>query len=403
MNCSTYYPPLRLDASQVRRFVSLNKLGRLTASSASTIKRATRGVWPRADIALRERINAALLKAGARPQDIAAIYARPLNEVGPDVVEHAGAVPEAPKSSVDSTETTEEPMLLPKQSLSEAARKRFGLFVNPFDGDVTDDAGMFVNGEIRFVREAAWQAAMGGRFVAIVGESGSGKTTMLDDLKDKVLREHKPLVFIEPSVEGMEDSDTKGKSIKSADIQTAIVLTLDATAAVAQSSEKRSRQVRRMLEESTASGRTHLLIIEEAHALPVPTLNHLKRLHERMRLGRRPMLGILLLGHPELEKKLARFDVREVMQRCEIARLRPLGADLANYLQVRCQSAGRKLEEFITTDGIDELRARLMSNGADGPVSLLHPLNVNNWLIAAINTAAELGAPLVDRDVVRAV
>lgn len=389
-----------LSLPQVHRWTSLTKLARMVKLSPTSMKRAARGHWPSiGEKAVRERINEAVMKLGAQPADLAALYTTANKEVGPDVVEHAEAVPEAPKP----TETTEEEqMLLPKQSLSEAARKRFGLFTNPFDGDVTDDAGMFVNGEIRFVREAAWQAAMGGRFVAIVGESGSGKTTMLDDLKDKVLREHKPLVFIEPSVEGMEDTDAKGKSIKAAEIQTAIVLTLDASATVAQSSEKRSRQVRRMLEESTASGRTHLLIIEEAHALPVPTLNHLKRLHERMRLGRKPMLGILLLGHPELEKKLARFDVREVMQRCEIARLRPLGADLANYLQVRCQSAGRKLEEFITADGIDELRARLMSNGADGPVSLLYPLNVNNWLIAAINTAAELGAPVIDRDVVRA-
>ena len=70
-------------------------------------------------------------------------------------------------------------MLLPKQTLSAEARKRFALpFANPFDGEVTSDAEMFVNGEIRFVRESAWQAAIGGRFCAIVGESGAGKTTI---------------------------------------------------------------------------------------------------------------------------------------------------------------------------------------------------------------------------------
>jgi type II secretory pathway predicted ATPase ExeA len=36
-------------------------------------------------------------------------------------------------------------------------------------------------------------------------------------------------------------------------------------------------------------------------------------------------------------------------------------------------------------------------------VSLLYPLNVNNWMAAALNTAADLGAPRVDRDVIRAV
>lgn len=296
-------------------------------------------------------------------------------------------------------------MLLPKQSLTKEARDKFALDVNPFEGDVTLDAQMFVNGEIRFVRETTWQAALAGRFLAIVGESGAGKTTMLDDLKDKVLRERRPLVFMEPSVEGMEDSEAKGKGIKSADIHAAIVLSLDASATVAQSSEKRSRQVRRMLEESTSSGRSHILVVEEAHALPVTTLNHLKRLHERMRLGRRNMLGILLLGHPELEKKLQRYDVREVMQRCQVVRLHPLGSDLAAYLTLRCASAGRKVDEFITADGIDEMRTLLMSNesGAEAPVSLLYPLNVNNWMTAALNIAAGLGAPVIDRDVLRQV
>ena len=56
-------------------------------------------------------------------------------------------------------------MLLPKQTLSEAARKQYALFTNPFDGEVTSDAEMFLNGEIRFVHETAWQAAVGGRMV----------------------------------------------------------------------------------------------------------------------------------------------------------------------------------------------------------------------------------------------
>lgn len=324
-------------------------------------------------------------------------------KLAPEVSDTPEAVPVSPETETEK----EEPMLLPKQTLSADARKRFALpFANPFDGEVSSDADMFVNGEIRFVRERAWQAAIGGRFCAIVGESGAGKTTMLEDLKDQILKEHKPLVFIEPSVLGMEDSDTRGKSIKSAGIQAAIVMTLNPSEGVAQSDEKRARQVKRMLEESTTAGHSHLLVIEEAHSLPIPTLKHLKRLHERMRLGgRRPMLGILLLGHPELEGKLNRFDVREVMQRCEVTHLCPLGDDLAAYLTFRAASVGRKLDEFITQDGVAELAARLtISAGANSKqVSLLYPLNVNNWMVAALNTAAGLGAPRVDRDVIRQV
>lgn len=299
----------------------------------------------------------------------------------------------------------EETMLLPPQTLSEAARRQFTLFSDPFQGEVTTDEQMYLNGNIRFVREVAWQTAVGARMAAIVGESGSGKTTMLDDLKENLLREHRPVVCIEPSMEGAEETDTKGKTVKAVDIHTAIVRTFNARASVASNAEARSRQVHAALTESCTAGHSHLLIIEEAHALPVPTLNHLKRLREKMRMGRRFMLGILLVGHPELEEKLGRWDVREVMQRIEVARLPPLGADLAAYLQCRAAAVGRSLDEFITPDGVDELRSRLtlQGTGKAAPASLLNPLNVNNWMSAALNTAAELGAPVVGRDVVRAV
>ena len=377
-------------------------LSRGTGISRSAVHRlVVDGKWPaRAAAAARKKVQAFLQACGVTPDQVEAALAAPAKKLA-SVVGATEAVPE--EATTHNPE--EDAMLQPKQTLTESARKKFGLFVNPFAGEVTSDEEMFTNGEIRFVQEAAWQAAIGARMVAIIGESGAGKTTMLDDLKEKITRQHKPIVCIEPSVEGMEDNDHRGKSMKSADIQAAIVYTLDHQATVALGAEKRSRQVYRMLEESTTSGRSHLLIIEEAHALPVPTLNHLKRLHEKMRMGRRPMLGILLLGHPELEKKLSRYDVREVMQRTEIARLRPLEADLGAYLQVRVQRVGRKLEELITPDGVDELRSRLTVNAGDraGFKSLLYPLNVNNWMIAALNTAAELGAPRVDRDVIRAV
>ena len=106
-------------------------------------------------------------------------------EVGPAGLHPSEAAPSNPET-IETQE--EEAMLLPPQTLSEAARRQFTLFANPFAGEVTTDAEMFVNGHIRFVREVAWQAATGARMAAIVGESGAGKTTMLDDLKESLLR-----------------------------------------------------------------------------------------------------------------------------------------------------------------------------------------------------------------------
>ena len=384
--------------------LSQSRLGKDTGISRTAINRIVlHGEWPaRSTTAAQEAVRACLKKHGATASQVrAALAIESTKKLAPSVVP-----PEAAPEELKPPKTPEEEsMLLPPQPLTEAARRQFSLFTNPFVGEVTSNAEMFINGNIRFVREVAWQAAVGARMVAIVGESGAGKTTMLDDLKDNILRERKSVVCIEPSMEGAEETDTKGKTVKAVDIHTAIIRTFNAKASVASNAEARSRQVNAALTESCSSGHSHLLIIEEAHALPVPTLNHLKRLHEKMRLGRKPMLGILLVGHPELEKKLTRWDVREVMQRIEIARLPPLSADLSAYLQCRAGVAGRKLDEFITPEGVDELRSRLtvQGTGEHAQMSMLYPLNINNWMSTALNTAADLGAPRVDRDVVRAI
>jgi len=301
-------------------------------------------------------------------------------------------------------------MLLPKQTLTQEARKVFGLFTNPFDGEVETADQMFHNSEFRYCREACWQAAAHGRFVAVVGESGAGKTTLLGDLEERIERERKQVIVVKPSVLGMEDSDTIGKTLKAGGIMDAIIFTLDPLARPVASMEGKTRQLQRMLEASAQAGNAHLLLIEEAHAMPAPTLKHLKRLHE-LRMGRRPLLGILLLGQPEIRKKLNpnRSDLREVVQRCELVELLPLDSDLKGYLQVRLKRAEKGVHDIMEDDAIDAVRQRLTVQtkarpGLRAPViSMVYPLAVNNFMMAALNAAAELGASKLTRDVVMSV
>jgi type II secretory pathway predicted ATPase ExeA len=363
--------------------------------------------WPKRLMVDRDSILALLRKRGATDDELSTAFDR----VPPKPPKPTKA-PAIRTTRPQPAEHQETEMLMGKQTLSMAARKAFGLFQNPFDGEVSSEAEMFVSGEIRFVREACWQAAVNGSFVAILGESGAGKTTILADLKDRLQTSTpQPVITIEPSVLGMGHTDTLAKVLKSGDILTACVASLDPSAPIKQTIESRTRQLVKLLDDSVKAGNAHLLIIEEAHDMPKQTLKHLKRLHERTRIGRRPALGILLLAQPELRQILNEraHDVREVYQRLEMIDLMPLGSDLRPYLEHKAKLAGRSLIDLITDDGVDELRARLTverrSNGGQSikHISLLYPLAVNNVMTAALNLAADLGAPVIDRDVMRSV
>jgi type II secretory pathway predicted ATPase ExeA len=299
-------------------------------------------------------------------------------------------------------------MLLRKQTLSPQARKHFGLFRDPFSDDVQKADDVFTSPDIRYVREYLWSTAKLGGFLAIVGESGAGKTTLLDDLKDRIFRESASIVVIEPSVRRMEDNDKKGKTLKSGDIEEAIIYSLDSSASPKRSAEARARQVKEMLEHSTRDGNAHVLIIEEAHALPLPTLKHLKRFRE-IKIGHRILLNILLIGQTELKIKLSSHspEVREVVQRCEVVELPPLDARLEEYLRFKFERVGKPAAEIFEADAMDGIRARLVfaksSKDRRETASLLYPLMVNNLVTAALNLAATLGLPKINADLVREV
>lgn len=402
---------LRISISQAARWL---RMPRTTAYRVLHEHAWPERMQPDHLAATADALVALLVRYGAsRPSARVLVHAvRPDRDVVPAPPElrmkQAGAAKDR-RAGIADDQDQEPPMLMAKQTLSPAARKAFHLFVNPFDGEVVSDEQMYTNGEIAYVREACMQAATGGRFVAVVSESGGGKTTMLQDLEARLERDRKPVIVIKPWVLGMEDNDTKGKTLKSTDILASIVTTLDALAAPKQTLQARSNQARDLLIKSTEAGYSHLLMIEEAHSLPEATLKHLKRLHE-MRLGRKPLLGILLLGQTELALRLdpRRASLREVTQRCEVVHLMPLDGDLKAYLAHRAKAAGRDLAEFIDDGGVDEIRARLTvarpaGNGKTRTTSLLYPLAVNNLMTACLNVAADLGVPVVTRDVVRGV
>ncbi len=380
------------------------------AEAAGLSRQALFGViaenaWPAHEDApqIREALHKLFASKGATPEQLATLFHA---HVTRRRLSAAGTQAPTPAKQIEEVRPN---MFMPKQTPHAPARRAFKLLFNPFDAEVTSEAQMFLSAEIAYVGEACYQTATGCRFVAVVSESGGGKTTTLANLEARIRRENKPVQFIRPWVLGMEDNDTRGKTLKSADILASIITTLDPQAIVPLTLQARGNRARDLLTSSATSGMNNLLVIEEAHCLPDATLKHLKRLHE-MRLGLRPLLGILLVGQTELAARLdpRRAALREVTQRCEVVHLLPLDDDLKGYLAHRVKCMERSLDEFIDQGGVDEIRTRLTvvrpgANGKGQAVSLAYPLAVNNLMTACLNAAADIGAAVITKDVVRAV
>ncbi|MDO9663395.1 ExeA family protein [Glaesserella parasuis] len=309
-----------------------------------------------------------------------------------------------PAASVPKTkqEIKDDIMLLAKQALFPATKKHFGLFRDPFAEDIRSAEDVFTSADVRYVREALFQTAKHGGFMAVVGESGAGKSTLRRDLIDRINQENAPIQVIEPYIIAMEDNDVKGKTLKAAHIAEAIITTLAPLENVKRSPEARFRQLHRVLKESSRSGYSHVLIIEEAHSLPVPTLKHLKRFFE-LEDGFKKLLSIVLVGQPELKLKLSErnTEVREVVQRCEIVELAPLDAELERFVEHKLERVGKKVSDIFEEDAFLAVRQRLTStNRNKTTTSLLYPLAVGNLLTAAMNLAESLGIPKVNGRVV---
>lgn len=294
-------------------------------------------------------------------------------------------------------------MLLKKQVLNPATKKAFGIFRDPFaDEAMQGSDDVFTTPDIRYVREALFQTARHGGFMAITGESGAGKSTLRRDLVERINRENAPVIVIEPYIIAMEDNDVKGKTLKAASIAEAIISTLAPLEGIKRSQDARFRQLHRLLKDSAAAGYSHVLVIEEAHSLPVPTLKHLKRFFE-LESGFKKLLSIVLIGQPELAEKLSErnMEVREVVQRCEVVNLPPLDNNLEAFVAFKFDRVGKNTAEIIDASGIDAIRARLSHQYRKSTVSLLYPLAVSNLIIAAMNMAANIGVPVVNADVIR--
>lgn len=277
------------------------------------------------------------------------------------------------------------------------ALKKFGLFSDPFIGDIQKADDVYLSSDTRFIAEYLYQSAKSGGLIALIGESGSGKSTIRRYAIERMKNEGQNVRVIFPQC-------IDKKLLTASTIYNAIIADCSAETPK-QNFETRARQVKRILTNSSRAGVNHILMIEEAHDLSISTLKYLKRFWE-LEDGFKKLLSIVLIGQVEMKPKLnesQNWEAREVIRRMEVLELSAMttGTEIRDYLASKFSRLDKKREDIISDDGCDALATKLCRQTAKGiVVSSAYPLTINNWCKAGMNAAAEFGADLVDADII---
>jgi type II secretory pathway predicted ATPase ExeA len=280
--------------------------------------------------------------------------------------------------------------------LSLNTRKFFGIFKDPFTDDVIAAGDVYLNDGSRFAAEYLFQTARAGGMLALVGESGSGKSTIRRLAIDRWQLEDQKVRVISPRI------IDKGRL--TASLICDAVIADCSTEKPRRTLEAKARQVEHILTNSSRSGFSHVLMIEEAHDLSIQTLKYLKRFWE-LEDGFKKLLAIVLIGQVEMKAKLdesRNWEAREIIRRMEILELEPLnGKEISGYLGLKFARLGKERNSVFTDDACEALARKLQRQTRNGVVySVAYPLLVNNWARKAMNLAASMKVKTVDADVV---
>lgn len=272
--------------------------------------------------------------------------------------------------------------------------KHFKLKQDPFSDDVRSAEDVFLTTEYRYVLGSMRHAAQAQGIVAVVADSGAGKTTMRRMLMDELRRDGKVTVIMPTIIDKSR--------VTAAGLCEAIIADVsDETPK--RSLEAKARQVERLLRDASRSGQKHVMVIEEAHDLTIPTLRYLKRFWE-LEDGFTKLLGIVLIGQTELGLKLQEHrnsQARELIRRCITVELRSLDTDLEDYLTHKFKRVGADVKSLLDSGAFDALRHKLRRKDKGQVVSDLYPLAINNLVTQALNMAARYGDDRVTSDIIK--
>lgn len=247
----------------------------------------------------------------------------------------------------------------------------FGLREKPFA--LTPNTGFMV-------QLAPYQACLnllrvalgeGEGFIKVTGEVGTGKTLLCRALLNELDAAHYQVAWLpNPTLTPMA-------------LRQALAHELHIAEASELDNHGLLNALHARLIELAAQGKSTVLLIDEAQALPTATLEAL-RLLTNLETEHNKLLQVVLFGQPELDATLAREDFRQLRQRITFSySLRPLDvSDATRYLQERLAVAGYRGEPLFKAAAV-----RLLVRGSGGIPRLLNIL-ANKCLMVAFGEGA---------------
>lgn len=128
--------------------------------------------------------------------------------------------------------------------------------------------------------------------------------------------------------------------------------------------------IQHKLEEKAREGKRIVVLVDEAHAMPLDTLEELRLLYN-LQVGNFKLLQIVLFGQPELNAKLDQPNMRQLKDRIvHHFHMQPLSRNLLeSYLMFRMRAAGYHGPNIFSPDAIKLIASA--SNGLMRRVNIL--------------------------------
>ena len=246
--------------------------------------------------------------------------------------------------------------------------EHFGLTEAPFK--ITPHTEFFFSGANRgeTLEALIYAITSGEGMVKVTGEVGAGKTMLCRVLMERLPATVETIYLAVPSL--------------SRDEMLAVIagdLGIDTQGG---STTKVIRALQERLIAIHAQGKQVVALIDEAHAMPLETLEQI-RLLSNLETSHDKLMQIVLFGQPELDQHLSLPNMRQLKERITHSfNLLPLPArDIKDYLRFRLRAAGYKGPDLFSDEAL-----RLIADASEG---LTRRINIyaDKTLLAAYASA----------------